>query len=445
MKKIIALLLVVVLTAAAAIGGTLAYLTDRDSEANVFTVGNVDIDLNEDFNQGATLVPGVDIEKKPTIKNVGPNAAYVWATVAVPEKLASVIAFSGEGNGWGTRSAGTSTTIDGKNYTLYTVLHTDALGVGGVTGALFSKVALKNTVDIDPNGQWYTVVNGATTDLGWNNADGNPVIYVSAYAIQTEGFADVNDAYAAYNTQWGGNGLEWGAPSSVTAVSTADELVAAIAEGNSVALTADIVVDGTNMITVPKQTAAIVNLNGHKITADFSAKTDGASAIFTIDKNATLTINGEGKVHVTAAPTLSYVSSIFTNLGTLVVNGGEYSMTYGTYDEGYLIPTIIDTNSNIGKATTTINGGTFTHTRNMFRNFAQPQRGENNATLIINGGTFNGNQDDYATIWNQKTSGSGVEGDGIVTIKGGTFNYVDVENDFTTGVEVAPGINITVK
>ena len=39
-KKIIAWLLVVVLTAGAAIGGTLAYLTDRDSEANVFTVGD---------------------------------------------------------------------------------------------------------------------------------------------------------------------------------------------------------------------------------------------------------------------------------------------------------------------------------------------------------------------------------------------------------------------
>ena len=105
-------------------------------------------------------------------------------------------------------------------------------------------------------------------------------------------------------------------------------------------------------------------------------------------------------------------------------------MEYGTYAEGYLLPSIVDTNSNIGKATTTINGGTFYHNRNMFRNFAQPQRGENNATLIINGGTFNGEADDYASIWNQKTNAQGVVGDGVVELNGGTFNYVDITNDF---------------
>ena len=214
-KKIIAWLLVVVLTAGAAIGGTLAYLTDRDSEANVFTVGDVKIDLSEDFDQGATLIPDVDIEKKPTIKNIGPNKAWVWATVAVPAKLASVIDFSGEGAGWEAWDAGTSTTIDGKNYTLYTVLHTAALGVGDVSNALFSTVALDKTVDIDPNGDWYTVNQGVTTPIGWKNSDGNPVVYVSAYAIQQDGFGTVEDAYAAYNTQWGDNGTEYGDPPEI--------------------------------------------------------------------------------------------------------------------------------------------------------------------------------------------------------------------------------------
>lgn len=97
------------------------------------------------------------------------------------------------------------------------------------------------------------------------------------------------------------------------------------------------------------------------------------------------------------------------------------------------------------KATTTINGGTFTHTRNMFRNFAQPNRGANNATLIINGGTFRGEADDYATIWNQKTSASGVDGDGIVTITGGDFQYMDVDNEFGSGVTIAAGLNIALQ
>ena len=118
-KKLIVWLLVVILTASTAIGGTLAYLTDRDSEANVFTVGDVNIDLNEDFSQGSTLVPGITIEKKPTITNIGPNKAWVWSTVAVPAKLDSVIDFSGEGAGWGTwMKDTTTTTINNEDYVL---------------------------------------------------------------------------------------------------------------------------------------------------------------------------------------------------------------------------------------------------------------------------------------------------------------------------------------
>lgn len=86
-KKIITWLLVVVLTASIAIGGTLAYLTDRDSEANVFTVGDVDITLDETFTDNSQLIPGVDVNKDVKIKNEGPNDAWVWYTYAVPQAL----------------------------------------------------------------------------------------------------------------------------------------------------------------------------------------------------------------------------------------------------------------------------------------------------------------------------------------------------------------------
>lgn len=216
MKKIIAWLLVVVLTAGVAIGGTLAYLTDRDSEANVFTVGDVNIDLNEDFDQGTTLTPGMNIEKKPTVANKGPNKAWVWTTVAVPANLTDVISFSGKGAGWGTWTKDTTTTsINNKDYVLYTILHTSALDAGSVTDALFSNVALSSSVDVDPDGNWHTVVGGVATDLSWDSADGNPVIYVSAYAIQFENFSTVEEAYAAYNIQWGDQGAEYGDPSDI--------------------------------------------------------------------------------------------------------------------------------------------------------------------------------------------------------------------------------------
>ena len=55
MKKIIAIILVVALTAAISVGITLAYLTDREEAVNVFTMGNVEIDLNESFDDGTEL------------------------------------------------------------------------------------------------------------------------------------------------------------------------------------------------------------------------------------------------------------------------------------------------------------------------------------------------------------------------------------------------------
>ena len=87
MKKFATMAICFVLIACMVAGGSLAYLTDRDSEANVFTVGDVRIELSEDFAQGAKLTPGVNIEKTPTIKNTGINDAYVWMDWAVPAAL----------------------------------------------------------------------------------------------------------------------------------------------------------------------------------------------------------------------------------------------------------------------------------------------------------------------------------------------------------------------
>ena len=44
MKKMLALLLVLVLIAAATVGSSLAYLTDPDDDMNVMTIGKVKVD-----------------------------------------------------------------------------------------------------------------------------------------------------------------------------------------------------------------------------------------------------------------------------------------------------------------------------------------------------------------------------------------------------------------
>ena len=47
MKRAIGWLLVIAMTAAIAVGGTMAYLTDTDEDVNVMTLGNVKIDQLE--------------------------------------------------------------------------------------------------------------------------------------------------------------------------------------------------------------------------------------------------------------------------------------------------------------------------------------------------------------------------------------------------------------
>lgn len=72
-KKIMAVCLTVCLAAVAVIGGTLAYFTDKDEAENVFTVGNVNIDLTEPnwdaegSKDADTVYPGEPLKKTPLL------------------------------------------------------------------------------------------------------------------------------------------------------------------------------------------------------------------------------------------------------------------------------------------------------------------------------------------------------------------------------------------
>lgn len=83
----------------AAVGGVSAYLTDYDKAVNQFTVGKVDIALEEPGwkpEEHKKIEPGKDINKDPQIKNTGINDAFVYLEVSVP--MADVIAADKEGN-----------------------------------------------------------------------------------------------------------------------------------------------------------------------------------------------------------------------------------------------------------------------------------------------------------------------------------------------------------
>ena len=70
-----------------AIGTAIAYFTDMGSVTNSFTVGNVDIELEEpswDPEAAKNITPMMEIAKDPQIENIGANPAYVFAVVTVP-------------------------------------------------------------------------------------------------------------------------------------------------------------------------------------------------------------------------------------------------------------------------------------------------------------------------------------------------------------------------
>jgi len=104
MKRTFVLCFTLLVCASLALGGTIAYLSDTDSDVNVMTLGNVKIDLIEkeraadgsmtDFTDNHPLHPGVyealatdtegywanvsgAVDKVVTVKNVGKSPAYV--------------------------------------------------------------------------------------------------------------------------------------------------------------------------------------------------------------------------------------------------------------------------------------------------------------------------------------------------------------------------------
>ena len=75
------------------IGGVLAYFTDTQTKTNSFTMGNVDIEVNEgNFPEGGieNVTPGIEYEKSPKIINKGTTPVYAFVKVSIPYRNISV-------------------------------------------------------------------------------------------------------------------------------------------------------------------------------------------------------------------------------------------------------------------------------------------------------------------------------------------------------------------
>lgn len=153
---------VAVLTGAicfASMGGVSAYLTDRASATNEFTVGKVDIDLEEPNwkpEEQKKIEPGKVIAKDPQITNNGVNDAYVYLEVTIP--IAEVEAASEDGTRLGKQEQELFSFKANKNWTrlssvkkdntrVYTYAYDAVLKPDATTDTLFDSLTFLNVIE----------------------------------------------------------------------------------------------------------------------------------------------------------------------------------------------------------------------------------------------------------------------------------------------------------
>lgn len=215
MRKVLTMVAALALTAALAIGGTLAYLTKAtNTVTNTFTVGSIDAFLDEkdvdnsqtgktvDMESGRDtanaykIIPGTSIEKDPTVHiKSGSEKCYVY--VQIDDQLNNTVSGSASYTVDSTKWEQVGTTSDGK--TIYKYVVSSTTEEGGTT--------VKNyVVDASLAQQDLVVFNGVTISGSVVTEEniaslGSKTITVNAYVHQSDNLdssVDVDGLAIAY-------------------------------------------------------------------------------------------------------------------------------------------------------------------------------------------------------------------------------------------------------
>lgn len=209
-KKITAIALVVCLVAVAIVGGSLAYFTDEEEATNTFEVGNVDITLTEpnwdaalkEDAKAATLIPGRVIAKDPTITvEATSQRAYTFMEVKLSDDFAKLLA------DYATAKKIDLSTVAGQKDLIAAwfsskvqpkIMKLDLTNKSVILGVLSPKDPGDTVTYFD------AVTVPADVDGTMIKENGDYKIYITAYAIQAEGFEGKNadefaDRQAAFN------------------------------------------------------------------------------------------------------------------------------------------------------------------------------------------------------------------------------------------------------
>lgn len=238
--KVLLTLACAVLLVAASVMGTMAYLTSTDSVQNTFTVGNVQISLDEAKvgTDGKALIgekaervkansyklmPGHEYDKDPTVTvKAGSEESYIKMVVTVNKaaELDAIFAahtditlnsvIQGYDNSkWVLQGDGGEKDAEGnRTYTFYYYETVSAIGndTDGknkdvVLEDLFTSIKVPGGLsndEIKTLQYQHTVKNDGTIEWGKEDA---LTITVKAYAIQADGFNTADAAWAAYSAK----------------------------------------------------------------------------------------------------------------------------------------------------------------------------------------------------------------------------------------------------
>lgn len=215
-KKIFAIALAASIAVLAIAGTSMAYFTDTEEYTNVFTTGNVEIQLSEaavkddgvgnlvlDDTANRTIIndtpatkdygkifPSQTIYKDPTIKNIGSETAYIGAIITIESTVFNSIVGENDIEKFITDINSNATVTYEKTtngYKLYMIFE-DKTAVG-TEYILFKGIKVFDAWDHDQMKN--------LSDL---------TITVNAYATQTAGFADAKTALTtAFATKGWGN------------------------------------------------------------------------------------------------------------------------------------------------------------------------------------------------------------------------------------------------
>lgn len=196
--KVLGMVTAAVLLVTATVFGTMAYLTSTDEVTNTFTVGSVNIELDEaKANADGTLVedadrvkansyklmPGHEYDKDPIVHFADKSEA-AWLFVEVTNEIAGI-----ESKAEGYTSIAGQITENG-----WTALD-------DVEGVYYRKVDANNSDNaVDYKVFQNFAVDGSVTgdDL---KAYSEKTVKVIAYAIQADGFGTAEAAWAAFPTK----------------------------------------------------------------------------------------------------------------------------------------------------------------------------------------------------------------------------------------------------